>query len=60
MKLPFGSDVVVKTKTPDMFAIVHAKNLLQELFHTNIDLIRYRKRMNPYLKHNIKNEAVFV
>jgi len=58
----FGSDVdvVVETKTPDMFAIVHAKNLLQELFHTNVDLIRYRERMNPYLKNNIENEAVFV
>ena len=58
----FGSDVdvVVETKTADMFAIVHAKNLLQELFHTNVDLIRYRERMNPYLKNNIENEAIFV
>lgn len=53
-------DVVVETKTPDMFAIVHAKNTLEELFHANVDLIRYRERMNPYLKHNIENEAVFV
>jgi len=53
-------DVVVETKTPDMFAIVHAKNTLQELFHTNVDVIRYREKMNPYLKQNIEKEAVFV
>ncbi|MDD4885016.1 nucleotidyltransferase domain-containing protein [Sulfuricurvum sp.] len=53
-------DVVVETKTPDMFAIVHAKNTLEELFHTNVDVIRYREKMNPYLKQNIEKEAVFV
>lgn len=53
-------DVVVETKTPDMFAIVHAKQRLEELFHLNVDVIRYREKMNPYLKQNIENEAVFV
>lgn len=53
-------DVVVETKTADMFAIVHAKNALEKLFHTNVDLIRYREKMNPYLKRTIENEAVFV
>ncbi len=53
-------DVVVETKTPDMFAIVHAKNTLEDLFHLNVDLIRYRETMNPYLKQNIENEAIFV
>jgi hypothetical protein len=53
-------DVVVETKTPDMFAIVHAKNTLEELFHLNVDVIRYREKMNPYLKQSIENEAVFV
>lgn len=53
-------DVVVETKTPDMFAIVHAKNALEQLFHTNVDVIRYREKMNPYLKQNIEKEAIFV
>lgn len=53
-------DVVVETKTPDMFAIVHAKNRLEELFHLNVDVVRYREKMNPYLKHNIEKEAIFV
>lgn len=53
-------DVVVETRTPDMFAIVHAKNTLQELFHLNVDVIRYREKMNPYLKQNIEKEAIFV
>lgn len=53
-------DVVVETKTPDMFAIVHAKQTLENLFHSNVDVIRYREKMNPYLKQNIDKEAVFV
>lgn len=53
-------DIVVETKTPDMFAIVHAKNRLEELFHTRVDVVRYRESMNPYLKQNIDKEAVFV
>jgi predicted nucleotidyltransferase len=53
-------DIVVETRTPDMFAIVHAKNQLEKLFHKNVDVIRYREKMNPYLKTNIEQEAVFV
>ena len=53
-------DVVVETKTPDMFAIVHAKQTLENLFHSNVDVIRYREKMNHYLKRNIEKEAVFV
>lgn len=53
-------DVVVETKTPDMFAIVHAKQALENLFNSNVDVIRYRDKMNPYLKQNIEKEAVFV
>lgn len=53
-------DIVVETKTPDMFAIVHAKDRLEELFHTHVDVVRYRKSMNPYLKRNIEQEAIFV
>ena len=53
-------DIVVETKTPDMFAIVHVKNILKSLFKTDVDVIRYREKMNPYLKNNIENEAVFV
>ncbi|KFN39260.1 MAG: nucleotidyltransferase [Sulfuricurvum sp. MLSB] len=59
-KLNSDIDVVVETKTPDMFAIVHAKNTLEELFHLNVDVVRYREKMNPYLKKSIENEAVFV
>lgn len=53
-------DIVVETKTPNMFAIVHAKNILKSLFKTDVDVIRYREKMNPYLKNNIEKEAVFV
>lgn len=53
-------DIVIETKTPDMFAMVHAKLQLEKLFQTHVDLIRYREKMNPYLKSNIDKEVIFV
>ena len=53
-------DVVVETKTPNMFAIVHMKNALEKLYGLDVDIVRYREQMNPYLKKNIEDEAVFV
>ncbi len=53
-------DICIQTKTPDMFAIVHIKEDLQNLFNKNIDIVRLRERMNPYLKKRIDKEAVYV
>ena len=53
-------DVVVETKTPDMFAIVHIKNFLEQRYGMHVDIIRYRENMNPYLKKSIDSEALFV
>ena len=33
-----------------MFMLVHIKEELQNLFHKNVDIVRLRERMNPYLK----------
>jgi predicted nucleotidyltransferase len=53
-------DICIKTKTPDMFMLVHIKEDLQELFHKNIDIVRIREKMNPYLKKKIEKEAIYV
>ena len=53
-------DICIKTKTPDMFALVHIKDELQKLLSNSIDIVRIRKRMNPYLKRRIDNEAIYV
>ncbi len=53
-------DICIQTKTPDMFAIVHIKEDLQNLFNKNIDIVRLRERMNPYLRKRIEKEVVYV
>ena len=55
------SDVdVVVDMTPDLFLMVHVKELLEAAFHTPVDVIRYREQMNPSLKKRIDREAVYV
>lgn len=53
-------DICIKTKTPDMFALVHIKDELQKLLSNSIDIVRIRDKMNPYLKKRIENEAIYV
>jgi len=53
-------DICIKTRTPDMFALVHIKDELQKLLSNSIDIVRIRDRMNPYLKNRIDKEAIYV
>ena len=53
-------DICIKTEHTDLFALVHLKEDLQNLFKTNIDIIRVRDKMNPYLKRRIDKEAIYV
>ena len=53
-------DVVVQTDKASLYTLVHIKNALEALFHSPVDIIRYRETMNPYLKNNIEQEAVYV
>ncbi len=53
-------DICIKTKTPDMFALVHIKEELQKLLSKSIDIVRIRETMNPYLKTRIEKEAIYV
>ena len=53
-------DIVVEISNIDLFLLVHMKDELEKLFNTKIDIVRYRKSMNKYLKKHIDEEAVYV
>lgn len=53
-------DIVVETEVPDLFMMVHLKEELEALLGSRVDLVRYWKRMNPYLKQRIDREARYV
>lgn len=53
-------DVVVELAEPDLFFLVHIKEKLEQDLHRQVDIISYRERMNPYLKHRIQAEAIYV
>ncbi len=53
-------DIWVKTETPDPFKIVHMKEFLETITDRNVDIVRMRDKMNPYLKEIIMNEGLNV
>lgn len=52
-------DVVVEM-APDLFAMVHLKEHLQNALQVPVDIVRYRTTMNPVLKQRIDQEVVYV
>ena len=50
-------DVVVEMREPDLFYIVHIKETLEKNLRRPVDVIRYRDKMNRYLKARIDREA---
>jgi uncharacterized protein len=53
-------DIVVELDKPDLFALIGIKQDLEELLHCPVDIVRYRRQMNPELKRRIEAEAVYV
>ena len=53
-------DVVVELIEPDLFSLIGIKQDLQEQFHCQVDIVRYRDKMNAFLKRRIDEEAVYV
>jgi len=53
-------DICIQTEHTDLFTLVHLKETLKKFFHTNIDIVRVRDTMNPYLKKRIEKEAIYV
>lgn len=53
-------DVCVEMKTPDMFLLIGLKDELQRVLGCDVDVVRLRENMNPFLLNKIKKEAVYV
>lgn len=56
-----NSDVdVVVEMAPDMFARANLKEELETILGTKVDVVRYWRRMNHFLKNRIDKEAHYV
>ena len=53
-------DIVIKLKKQDLFNMIGIKQDLEEMLHTNVDVISYREKMNAFLKNRIDKEAIYV
>jgi predicted nucleotidyltransferase len=53
-------DVVVELGKPDLFYLIGIKQDLEEQLNCSVDIVRYRDRMNQFLKNRIDKEAVYV
>lgn len=52
-------DVYVEMTKPDMFAMVHIKEELQNLFGKSVDIVRLRENMNPLLLSQIRKDGIY-
>lgn len=53
-------DIVVELMEPDLLALIGIKQDLEALLHRTVDIVRYRERMNQFLKQRIEQEAIYV
>jgi predicted nucleotidyltransferase len=53
-------DVVVETDPQDLFNFIAMKQDLEEKMYLPVDIVSYRKNMNPFLKQRIDKEAIYV
>jgi predicted nucleotidyltransferase len=53
-------DIVVELEDPDMFNLISIKQDLEEELNRAVDIVRYREKMNTFLKAKIEKEAIYV
>jgi len=53
-------DIAVELEDPDMFNLTSIKQDLEEELNKAVDIIRYREKMNAFLKGKIEKEAIYV
>ncbi|MFH0726968.1 MAG: nucleotidyltransferase domain-containing protein [Pseudomonadota bacterium] len=53
-------DIIVELTEPDLFKLIGIKQDLETQFARHVDIVRYRRKMNPFLKSRIDKEAVYV
>lgn len=52
-------DIVVEQREPDLFLLGCIKTDLEEKFGKKVDIVRFRKGMNSFLKSRIERDAVY-
>jgi hypothetical protein len=57
---PNDIDVVVELEKPDILCLIGIKQDLEALLKLPVDIVRYRKNMNKFLKKRIDNDAIYV
>jgi predicted nucleotidyltransferase len=50
-------DIVVELDKPDLLTLVGIKQTIEEHLNLNVDIVRYRDRMNQVLKKRIDRDA---
>jgi len=53
-------DIAIETKLSDYFKLYDFKEELEKQFHSKVDVVRFREKMNPLLKRRILNEGIYV
>jgi len=53
-------DIFVDLNKTTMFGLVAIKEDIEEYFHTKVDIVQLRDRMNTLLKQRIEKEAIYV
>jgi predicted nucleotidyltransferase len=52
-------DIVVELESPDLFYLIGIKQDLEEKLNRPVDIVRYREKMNAFLKRRIEREAIY-
>jgi len=53
-------DIVVELNNPDMLSLIGLKQKIEEHLQLDVDIVRYRERMNRTLKNRIDRDALYV
>lgn len=53
-------DIAIETKLSDYFILYDFKESLENIFHTKVDVIRLRDKMNPSLRSRILRDGIYV
>lgn len=53
-------DIFIQTETPNPFMIVTIKEELETIFNKHVDIVRFREKMNLFLKEHINREGIYV
>lgn len=53
-------DIAIETKLTSYFSLYDFKEELEEQFHTKVDVVRIRNKMNEALKRRIVKDGIYV